>query len=465
MPGEAGAFAAAIAVGDRSEVPQQALQALRDSNLAHLLAISGLHMAMLCGAAFAALRYGLVLIPRAALFLPVKRLAAGGALCVGVAYLLLSGAGTPTQRAFVMVAAALVGAMTNRPAVTLRALALAALIVLLVAPESLLSAGFQMSFAATLALVAVYDEARRRGWSTPPRGALATVRRYALAIAATSLVAGLATAPFAAEHFNRLTTYGFFANLLATPALGLWAAPALLGAAILAPVGLEAPFLAVAAAGVDWILGVAAWFARAENAVRPIVTAPAAAWAAVALGGLWLALWRSAIRWCGAVAVAAGVAIWAFGADRPDVLIAPGGGLVGVMTEAGRSLNQGRSERYAAESWLKRDGDGASPADAAARPLWRESGDAATAQLADGRALIVLDRSARRAAVAAVCADGALVLAPHRTFSDQPQRCALFDRSALEKTGALSVATDKDGLRIETALDPLRARLWSVAPQ
>lgn len=155
IPGETGGFAAAITAGDRSGVGEQTLTALRQSNLAHLLAISGLHMGLLTGFVFAAVRVLFCLVPPVALRWPVKKLAALAALAAGAGYLMLSGGNVATERAFVMVAVMLGAVLLNRRAITLRAVAVAALIVLLRRPESLLSPGFQMSFAATAALVAV----------------------------------------------------------------------------------------------------------------------------------------------------------------------------------------------------------------------------------------------------------------------------------------------------------------------
>ncbi|MGV6847237.1 MAG: ComEC/Rec2 family competence protein, partial [Marinibacterium sp.] len=154
LPGDTGGFAAAVTTGDRSGMTRDALDALRASNLAHLLAISGLHMGLLAGVVFAGLRLGLLLIPAFALRVPVRKIAAIGALAAAAAYLALSGGSIATERAFIMVAVALIALLVDRRALSLRAVAAAALIVLALRPEALLSPGFQMSFAATTALVA-----------------------------------------------------------------------------------------------------------------------------------------------------------------------------------------------------------------------------------------------------------------------------------------------------------------------
>lgn len=173
IAGQTGAFAAAILTGDRSAITPHMVQVLRNSNLAHLLAISGFHMGLLTGFVFASLRLGLALVPFLALRLPVKKLAAVAAFAAAIAYLGISGANVATQRAFVMAAVMLVAVLLDRRTITMRVVAVAAVIVLAFRPESLIEAGFQMSFSATTALVAVFGVLRDRGWLIGGRGGLA----------------------------------------------------------------------------------------------------------------------------------------------------------------------------------------------------------------------------------------------------------------------------------------------------
>jgi len=465
--GQAGAFAAAIVTGDRAALPVTALQALRDSNLAHLLAISGLHMAIVCGLAFGAARLALALTPGVGVRWPVKPIAAVVALAAGLGYLALSGAAVATQRAFVMAAVVFAAMIVNRPAVTLRALALAALMVLAAAPESLTQVGFQMSFAATVALVAAYEAARDAGWLAPRPGAWARVARYALGLVLTSAIAGLATAPFAAFHFNWLTSFGLLANLAAVPVMGAVVAPALAGAAALAPVGLERPALWLAGAGIDWILLVAETVAGWEGAARPVAAAPPLTLWLVALGGLWTSLWRGPMRLAGAPALALAAALWVVGAPRPDVLIAPGGAAVGVMTARGRALDPARPDRFAAETWLRRDGDAADVAQAAARAGFFDEGPWRVAPLGEGWRVSVF-RGARLGAVALRrrCAPGDVIVAPRiaaRALSGDARSfpCLMLDRDALAATGALALYLGADGpLGVGDAAAADAGRLW-----
>ncbi|MEO0359637.1 MAG: ComEC/Rec2 family competence protein, partial [Pseudomonadota bacterium] len=256
LPGETGAFAAAVTVGERAGVSTESLDALRDSNLAHLLAISGLHMGIVTGLVFAAARLLLAAIPFTATRWRTKTIAACVALVAATAYLGLSGATVATQRAYVMAAVALIAVIAGRPAITLRALAFAALVILVFRPESLTHVGFQMSFAATAAIIAGLEFGRAHGWSNRFRGGGrgAVFVSYVAGLAATSLLAGLATAPIAAFHFNRAPHYGLIANLAAVPAMGFWVAPSALVATALAPFGLEGPALTAMGRGIEAIL-------------------------------------------------------------------------------------------------------------------------------------------------------------------------------------------------------------------
>ena len=163
----------------------------------------------------------LALIPALASRHPIKKWAALGALVAAAFYLLLSGAEVATQRSFIMTAIVLIGVMVDRPALTLRTLAVAAFGVLLLAPEAVVHPSFQMSFAATLALIAAYERGLPWMMPAPTRSLGARVAlwggREIVGLMLASLVAGLATTPYAAFHFHRLAPYGVLANLLAMP--------------------------------------------------------------------------------------------------------------------------------------------------------------------------------------------------------------------------------------------------------
>ena len=195
------------------------------SSLAHVLSISGYHMAVVAGIVFFFIRAVLALVPSLASRHPIKKWAAAGALVAAAFYLLLSGAEVATQRSFIMIAIVLIGVMLGSAGADLPHLAVAAFAVLLFAPQAIVHPSFQMSFAATLALIAAYQHGlpwRAEGdTSLDARVALWGGREIAGLVLA-SLVAGLATTPYAAYHFHRLAPYGVLANLLAMPVVSAW---------------------------------------------------------------------------------------------------------------------------------------------------------------------------------------------------------------------------------------------------
>ena len=465
LPGREGGFAAAILTGSRAEVRQDELQALRDSNLAHLLAISGLHMGLLAAIVFGVVRLGLAAVPAAALRLPGKKIAAGVALAAAAAYLALSGASVATQRAFVMAAVALTAVMLDRPAISLRALAAAALVILLLRPESLFNAGFQMSFAATTALIAVYERVRDRDLiGLEGRPWLRRLAVYGFGLALTSLVAGLATAPFSAASFNRMAVYGLAANLAAVPVMAFWVMPFGALAAALAPLGLQAPPLWAMGQGIAGILWVAEAVASLPGAVRGVANPPAAALPLIALGGLWLCLWSSRLRLLGLVAAGLGLALWWQGAARPEVLIAPRGAAIGALGPEGRAVDRARGAGYPIESWLAADGDPADQATAAARPGLLREGTTASVDLANGWRVTLLRGAVRPGRLAAACTPQTLVIAwGVATPGPHAGPCRVIDRAALDRMGALAIRPTADGLRLRDAASAAAGRRWARA--
>ena len=245
LPGDTGEIAAALVMGDQRGISEATQEAMRASGLGHVLSISGLHMALVAGSTFWLIRALLALSPGLALTRPIKKWAAAGALAVATFYLAISGANVATQRAYIMLAVILCAVMLDRRAITLRNVAIAAILVLLIEPESLLTASFQMSFAATLALVAGYEALRERAArkaalaTAADRGPVARLWRAAYGLFLTSLIAALATTPFAIYHFQRAAPLALLANLAAMPVIGVLVMPAALFSVVLMPFGLE----------------------------------------------------------------------------------------------------------------------------------------------------------------------------------------------------------------------------------
>ena len=448
LPGEAGAFAAAIMTGDRAGMSQETLKALRVSNLAHLLAISGLHMGLLAGFLFAASRLLLAAIPWVALRCPVKKTAALIALAGAAGYLALSGGNVATERAFVMVAVMLSAILFDRRALSLRSVALAAVIVLVLRPEALLGPGFQMSFAATTALVAVFEWMSRRprppgpGWAQP-----------VVTVVISSFVAGLATAPFAAAHFNQIAHYGLAANLLSVPLMGALVMPAAVLSASLMPFGLEGIGLWAMGLGLDWILGVARFFSGLDGARGTVPRPGMMVLPALALGALFVVLWQGRSRVLGAVPLMLALLLWGQW-ERPDVLISEDGKLVGVMTDAGRALSRERGTGFVARNWLENDGDAAEQAEAATR--WDK---VATGALPGGFEVIPVSGKRAVQAFDSCPATALVVMSAAPEVEGLP--CRILSPKELRETGAVALYLGDGAPRMITARQVSGARLWN----
>lgn len=353
IPGSSGAIAAALVTGVRGAISEEDDAALRDAGLAHALSISGLHMAMVGGGIFWLVRALLAAIPAIVLRYAIKKWAAALALMASAFYLAISGMEAAAVRAFVMLAMVMVAVLLDRPALTMRTLALAAGIVLIVRPESIIDAGFQMSFAAVAALVAVaeWDQQRQRVARRNP------VWRYLAGIGATSLVAGLATTPFILFHFSRAAHYAVLGNLLAMPVMGLWIMPLAALSVMLMPFGLEGWALPALGGGIDLMVRMGGWVSGLPGAVSLTSAMPLAALVLIALGGLWIAIWQHAWRWWGGAAIAFGVLL-ALLTPRPDMLVAPDARTVAIRGDDGLlHFVRKPKDTFAAREWLRRDGD------------------------------------------------------------------------------------------------------------
>lgn len=450
IPGQAGALAAALMTGDRSGITEATTELMRASNLSHVIAISGLHMGLLTGFVYAALRLALVLAQGlgARLPLPAHKLAAIGALAAAAGYLWLSGASVATQRAFVTVAVMLLAILADRRAISLRTLALAATAILILSPEALTSPGFQMSFAATIALILTFGP-----WSSIAPS-LPRWLRPVLMLLVSSLVAGLATAPIGAAHFSRMSQYGLLANMLAVPVMGTLIMPSGVIALVLAPLGLEAPALWVMGLGASWMLGVAGFVAGLEGAVTAIPVPPAAVLPLLGFGAVGLVLtWRRrgqrslpalAGQACGAAMILAGGLLWVT-ASRPAVLIAPEGEAVGIMTEAGRAVSKPAGGAFVVSTWLLEDGDVADQEASAARPLWRGDNRDRIADLPQGWQIHHFTGKGSGARAAGACAPRRIIVATEVVDLPRTAPCLVFDSDRLRRTGAVALEMGEDG--------------------
>ncbi|MEZ5779384.1 MAG: ComEC/Rec2 family competence protein [Paracoccaceae bacterium] len=458
MQGQAGAFAAALMTGDRSGVERATNDALRGSNLSHLISISGLHMGLLTGFVFAACRYGMALVPVVALRFNTKKIAAVVALLAAAFYLMLAGPSVATRRAFIMAAVMLVAILADRRAISMRSVAIAALIVLFMEPESLVEPGFQMSFGATVALIAAF-----RPWTRMQAAVPALLRPVAMLLL-SSAAAGLATTPIAAAHFNRIAEYGLLANLLAVPLMGMIVMPAGVVAGLLAPFGLADPALWVMDLGTGLILAVASWISGLEGSVIAVPAPSAAVLPVLALGGLAALIARAIwLRRAGVAVLASALVLWA-GGERPALLVSGDGTIAAVMGAEGRAVSKPKGAGFVAKSWLEDDGDMASQETAFARPGFTGTKGALSTEIA-GRTTMLFSGKGAAARAAAACEKDVLIFLSENWAGTAGEPCEIYDLSRLRRTGALAIYPAAEGLRIVMAREVAGDRLWNRPPE
>lgn len=455
LPPREGAFASALLVGRRGEMAPADVEALRVSGLGHILAISGLHMALVAGSVFAAVRRLLALVPAVALRWPIRKWAAVAGLAAAAGYLALSGGSVATVRAFIMLAVALVAILADRPALTMRTVAVAAVIVMVLDPVSVVEPGFQMSFLAVVALVGACEwwaGRRRRTSGSGPAGRIAA---FLLGLALTSLIAGLATAPAAAYHFHRLAPLGLVANLAAMPILTFLAMPAGVVSMLAMPLGLEALPLTAMGAGLSAILSVAHAVAGWTGPHGLTGTVPAAAALLCALGLLCLAILTAPWRLGGVLLIAGGLALAPL-APRYDVFVSDDGSTVAARGPDGRLGFHGRAGSFAAQTWLTADGDPRAPGTALV--VSRCDALGCTLPLGDGTLAVV--RSPR--ALAEDCVLAEAVVTTER-LGACPAPLAI-DRDRLVSGGTIAARLTATGWRIVPARAAGARRHWHVAP-
>lgn len=470
--GQAGAVSAALMTGDRSGIEERTNDVMRASNLYHIISISGLHMTMLAGFVYAALRLlGLALQGAGRVQgQGLHKWAAGGALLASAIYLWLSGGGVATERSFIMVAVMLGAIIADRRAVSLRTVAVAATLILIYAPDGLTSAGFQMSFAATVALILSQGP-----WSRISAHLPWWLRPIAMLVV-SSLLAGLTTAPIAAAHFGRMTQYGLLANMLVVPIVGAVVMPAGVIAGLLAPLGLAQPALWLMGLGTKWMLLVAEWVANLNGAVTFVPAPPAAVLPLMGIGAMLAILapvavshgqvpqppWR---RLSGLAALVLAAVLWVTD-HRPLMLISAEGDAVAIMGQAGRVPSKPKGGAFAVAEWLEADGDPSDQETAAARPLWDGKPGLRSAHLSLPSGDIDVSHLTGKKAVAAaagLCRSKTLLISDadlSKVLGPDPA-CVVFDLKRLRRTGSVALEPTGSGYRIVTARQLAGRRDWT----
>ncbi|PRD58652.1 ComEC/Rec2-related protein [Phyllobacterium myrsinacearum] len=358
MPGETGAIAASLITGQRDGISDATNNAMRLSGLSHILSISGLHMALVAGIVIGSLRAGMAFFPDFAARYPIKKFSACAALLASAFYLLLSGMDVAAQRSFVMLGVMLVAMTADRAALSLRNVALAALVTIAIAPHEVMGPSFQMSYSATAALIAFY------GWWSPRRTARNARRAsrsglllqlpgkigdHVSDIALTSLVAGSASAIFAAYHFNNTAPLGLIGNAFALPVVSVLVMPFAVLALLLMPFDLDFLSFAVMERGIDLVVFIAHHVAALSPSGNP-GPMPQPSLILMSVGLVILILPSSWLRLCSLPLFAAAALIMARAA-LPDIVLSEDGRLAGARNGTALMINRPLGGAFTLDNW------------------------------------------------------------------------------------------------------------------
>ena len=465
LPGSTGGVASALITGKRGAIAEEVKQSFRDSGLSHLLAIAGLHLGLVGAFVFFAVRGGLALIPPIALRYPIKKIAAAATLVVLTCYLLISGTAIPTERAFVMNGIVFAAILIDRLRISMRICAIAAAVVMALDPASLVGVSFQMSFGAVVALVAVYETfGGQLGRILRGRSFLAEIAGYCGAVVITTLVATLGTYPFSIYHFHHIAIYSPLANIIAVPMSALWTLPWGVVTCLLMPLGLER----LALIPMGWGINATIWVAQHVSALPGNVwMTPRLPWAgllSIALGGLWLCLWRGSWRCWGVVAMVAGFASMML-TRPPDIIIADVGRFVAARADDGHYFVSADKGEKMARSFLAEE-TGEILTD------WPEAGTAPEVGLDCAKASCLY--TARGRTVAVITGEAGLPLrcgGVDAIVSQVPAgfRCRsmmpVIDRIDSWRRGAVALWLDADGITVETTNETRGDRPWVPHPR
>ncbi len=352
IPGASGQVAVGVLLGNQTGIAPADMVAFRESGLAHILSVSGLHLAIVIGAVMTLMRWSFALSEHASLHWPTKQLSALIALAVGGFYTVLTGLQVPMLRCFLMACLITLAILAGRRPFTLRGLSLVAVAVILTSPNQVVGASMQMSFSAVLALIAGFEALRPviqrlRGASRARRVGVGLV-----GLALTSALAGTASMPFGAYHFGRIQLYYIVSNMFAVPVTSLLVMPAGMLALPLMLVDLEWIALIPVNWGIEATLAIARFTASLPAATLDVPHMPAWGLAVLAFGLAWLGLWKGRIRLAGLLAIGVGVASPAI-QRPPDILVSGDGRLIAVRTESGVYAQQLRGgSPFVRDSWL-----------------------------------------------------------------------------------------------------------------
>jgi competence protein ComEC len=464
LPGSGGAIATALATGDQNAVTEADADAMRRSGLAHLLSVSGLHIAAVVGATLLITLRLLALSERLALRFNLMIVAAAAGAIVGIAYTLLTGAQVPTVRSCIAAVLVLAGLAMGRDAISIRLLAVGALLVLLFRPEALAGASFQLSFAAVTAIIALHSSRwAKRMFQPRDEGLLSKFGRGLGSMIATGLAVEIALIPLALFHFHRAGLYGVAANIVAIPLTTFVIMPLEACALLLDTMGAGRPVWALTGWAISLLLGIAHWVASTGGAVASLASMPNGAFASMVAGGLWLCLWTTRARLLGLVPIGLGALGTVFG-GTPDLLVTGDGRHVAIVQNGQPYLLRERTGDYMRDVMAESSGFDGDPLDLSGQPFSTCSKDACIALIEGGAGTwrLLATRSSTRIdwqRIIDACAQADIVVSDRWLPKGCTPRWLKLDRKALEATGGLAIHLGSEP-RVETVAARVGNHPW-----
>lgn len=446
IAGSPGAIAAALASGDRGEIPEADDQAMRDAGLTHLLSVSGLHVSAVIAAAYFVVLRVLALLPWIALRVRLPLVAAGAGAIAGIGYTLLTGAELPTIRSCLGAVLVLLAMAIGRDPLSMRLVAIAAFIVLLFWPEALVGPSFQMSFAAVIAIIALHGSPAMRAFNAPrDEGWAAKGLRQVAGLLLTGVAIELALMPIVLFHFHRAGVYGALANIVAIPLTTFAAMPLIALGLLFDVIGLGAPFWWLGGKSLELLLALAHWISSLPGAVTAMPSIGQGAFTLFVAGLLWLALWQSRIRFAGLLPIGLGCVLLV-GLRSPDLLVSGDGRHVGITSENGSDLWVLRESRsgYTRDNLVESAGMNGEVHQIADWPGAVCNPDFCTITLLSGGRQwhLLIGRGADyvpERSLAAACERADIVIAPRYLPGSCRPLWLKADRRMLDRTGGLTV--------------------------
>ena len=460
-PEETAGLQVALLTGIRTWVPDDQTDALRAAGLAHILAISGLHMGLVTGSIYGIAMFFLVRIDRLARARDVRKIAAVIGLLTATAYLILSGASVATQRAYIMACIVFLALILDRQAISIRSVSVAAFITLWLHPEALVSPGFQMSFSAVLALVVVYRYwDSRRVYRTRP-GIAGRIWDNFKALSITSLVAGTATSGFAVLHFNRIAVYGFFANLLAMPFFTFWVMPVAILVYAAMPFGLEAGPLWLMGQGISIIIVISKWVEGLAGSVSFMSSGPFWVMGLFGLSFIGMCIGEKRVKWMSVLAMTLCFGTLIF-RGQADIRISSSGAIA--FWDSGEDpvlyVDKKNTDRYGRQEFIEAMGVGSTLVKGYDGDIGRCDDQSCLVEFKDMTFLIVSDPSE----MLEDCHLVDMIIAPKRTLGKRVKRLCdkpIIDARDLQNRGAHSLyLSPEKTIKVRRARRSLPARPW-----